>query len=131
MLFRSEEDFFLGPEFWKRPANWKEIIDAVSWAAHDELELQIAGPDYLVANLVEQPAKGRRMIHLVNYDAANTPQIKDVELHCATISGKGATSVRMYSAEVDGSRALPFKMQGPNAVFAIPAMKTYCMVVVS
>ena len=126
-----EEYFFLGPEFWKRPANWKEIIDAVSWAAHDELELQIAGPDYLVANLVEQPTKGRRMIHLVNYDAANTPQIKDVELRCATVGGKGATSVRLYSADVDGSQALPFEMQGPNAVFTIPAMKTYCMVVVS
>ena len=126
-----EEYFFLGPEFWRRPANWKEIINAVSWAAQDELELHIAGPDYLVANLVEQPAKGRRMIHLVNYDAANTPQIKDVELRCATVSGKGATSVRLYSADVDGSQALPFKMQGPNAVFTIPAMKTYCMVVVS
>ena len=51
-----EAYFFVGPEFWKRPANWKELIDAVSWAADDELELYVAGPDFLVGNLVEQPA---------------------------------------------------------------------------
>jgi len=126
-----EEYFFIGPEFWKRPANWKEFIDAVSWTAQDELELHISGPDFLIANLVEQPVKGRRMIHLVNYDAANTPQIKDVEVRCITVNGKDTGSIRLYSADADTPQSLPFRMQDRSAVFTIPAMRTYCMVVLS
>ena len=38
--------------------------------------LRVYGPDFLVANLVEQAARQRRLIHLVNYDARNTPRFR-------------------------------------------------------
>ena len=53
--------------FFRRPANYRDLADAVRWAAGDALPVKIDGPTYLVANLVSQPEKRRSLLHLVNY----------------------------------------------------------------
>jgi hypothetical protein len=93
--------------------------------------LEIAGPDFLVANLVEQSARQRRLIHLVNYDARNTPSIASVRCTLALPSGKGAKDVKMYEVGADVPRALSFS-PGPSSVsFTIPEVKTYAVIAVS
>src|ERR1019366_3476780 len=62
----AEPYFNISNRFWKRPANWEQIIDAVHWVENHAPLLQVSGPDFLVANLVEQAERQRRLIHLVN-----------------------------------------------------------------
>jgi len=69
----AEDYFSIGTEFWKRPKNWRDLVDSVRWAANHQIPLQVSGPEYLVANLVEQPEKRRRLIHLVNYNFKQVP----------------------------------------------------------
>jgi hypothetical protein len=130
-LPEAESYFNISNRFWKRPKNWEQIIDAVRWAANDDPPLQVAGPDFLVANLVEQPARQRRLIHLVNYDARHTPTISSVRVTCAVPKGKVAKDVRLYEVESDSPRALDFTPEPSLVSFTIPEMKTYAVIAVS
>jgi hypothetical protein len=130
-LPEAEAYFNISNQFWKRPRNWEEFVASVRWAADDRVPLEIAGPDFLVANLVEQSARQRRLIHLVNYDARNTPSIASVRCTLALPSGKGAKDVKMYEVGADVPRALSFS-PGPSSVsFTIPEVKTYAVIAVS
>jgi hypothetical protein len=125
-----EPYFHIGPEFWKRPKNSKELIDAVSWTAQSDLPLRVTGPDFLAANLVEQPDKRRRLVHLVNYNR-QVPSIENIEVQCAMPEGQPASAVRLYAADSDAYKTLNFQMQGTKAVFTVPRLNVYCMVAVA
>jgi hypothetical protein len=130
-LPEAEAYFNISNQFWKRPRNWEEFVASVRWAADGHVPLEIAGPDFLVANLVEQSARQRRLIHLVNYDARNTPSIASVRCTLALPSGKVAKDVKMYEVAADVPRALSFS-PGPSSVsFTIPEVKTYAVIAVS
>jgi hypothetical protein len=126
-----EPYFSIGTAFWKRPKNWKELVDAVSWAAQGDVPLQVSGPDFLGANLVEQPERRRRLVHLVNYNTSSPPSIENIEVKCAIPEGKPAAAVRLYSADIDMYDTLNFQMQGSEALFTVPKLNAYCMVAVS
>jgi len=123
----SEPYFVLVPKFWKRPANWQELVDAVDWAASNDIALRVPGPDFLGANLVEQPEKRRRLVHLVNYNFGQVPLIENIEVKCSVPEGNPARSVRLYSPGLDGSDTLTFRMQGSEAVFTVARLNAYCL----
>ncbi|MGO8718783.1 MAG: hypothetical protein ACLQMO_06145 [Acidobacteriaceae bacterium] len=127
----AESYFTIGPKFWKRPKNWQELLDAVTWAAQGDIPLQVDGPDFLAANLVEQPEKRRRLVHLVNYNPREMPSIENITVKCAVPEGKSANAVTLYSVHSDTGDAIDFRMQGENAVFSVPRLNTYGMVAVS
>ena len=126
-----EPYFRIGPDFWKRPKNSQELVDAVSWAARSDLPLQVTGPDFLGANFVEQPNKRRRLLHLLNYNVEQVPYIENIEVMCATPEGKPASTVRLYSADRDDYETLNFRIQGPKAVFTVPKLHVYSIVAVT
>jgi len=129
-LPEPEPYFNISNRFWKRPRNWKQIIDAVRWAADDDLLLQIDGPDFLVANLVEQTARQRKLVHLVNYDARKTPTIWSVRVTCAVPQDREVNDVRLYEVDRDSPQVLPFTT-GPGTVsFTVPEVKTYAVVAI-
>jgi hypothetical protein len=124
----AEPYFTIGTEFWKRPKNWKQFIDAVSWASQGEIPLQVVGPDFLVANLVEQPENRRRLVHLVNYNLKETPSIENIEVKCAIPEGASPSAVRLYSPDSENYTTLTVRMQDSQAVFTVPKLNAYCMV---
>jgi len=123
----AEPYFSISRRFWKRPQNWVELVDAIRWAARGDVPLQVMGPDYLVANLVEQPEKRRRLVHLVNYNLKETPLIENIDVRCAVPVGQTANAVKLLAPDSDASVRLDFRMQSPMAVFSIPKLKTYCV----
>ncbi|HKT11960.1 MAG TPA: alpha-amylase family protein [Terriglobia bacterium] len=129
-LPKMEEYFTIDNRFWKRPANWEELIGEIRWAANSEMPVDISGPEFLAANLVGQPEKRREMLHLVNYNAKNIPSITGIDLVCRLPEGETAKSVRLYGLEYDAAVDLPFKIQRDAASFTVPEMKTYALVVI-
>ncbi len=78
-LPQAEPYFNISNNFWKRPRNWEEVAAAIRWAANADLPLEIDGPDFLVANLVEQArARGGLSTWLTT-----TPRIRLQFLPCA------------------------------------------------
>ena len=119
--------FRVDERFWKLPQNARDITDAVRWAARDNIPLQVAGPPYLIANVVEQPAKQRAMVHLVNYTAGKNPVTADVTYSLP--EGKTARTVRICSPDAAESQAVEMK-RGPSRVsFSVP-VKIYTVAVI-
>ena len=127
----SEPYFGIEKAFWKRPANWRQLVDGIGWASQGSLPLSVSGPDYLVVNFVEQPQRQRRFVHLVNFDFRNTPSVANVEVSCATPAGKAVQAVKLYSPDSDDERELPCRMNNGNVTFTVPRMSAYCMIEVS
>lgn len=125
-----EPYFVVGPAFWKRPKNWKQVVDEVTWASGGPMPLQVSGPEHLGANLVEQWDKRRRMVHLVNYNR-QAPSIDNIQVKCALPEGGQVREVRLYSIGNESSQKLDASMEGRNAVFTIPKLDAYCMAAVS
>ena len=117
--------------FWKNPKNAEQILEAVRWAAKGGLPVAVKGPDFLVANLVWQKAKQRSVLHLVNYDAANTPAISGVEVTvpAAGANGRKLASVTLLSPDSSEERKLTVETDASGVRFAIPEIKTYSLAV--
>lgn len=127
----DEPYFTLGTEFWKRPRNWQDIVDAITWSAGEDLPVAVTAPDFVTMNLVEQATKRRRIIHLVNYDPKKNPTVANISIRCATPQAKPATAIRFYAPGADDGKPIDFRMAGAEAVFIAPALHTYGMIVVN
>ena len=117
--------------FWKRPKNWKDITEAIRWAADDDIPLQIAGPDFLVANLVEQVEEQRRLIHLVNYNALNVPVIPSVDVSCRLPKGTVAKEISLYEVDSESPTPINFSAGLSTVAFTVPRVKTYAIVAIN
>ncbi len=129
-LPRMEPYFTIDNKFWKRPTNWEELIGEIRWAANAEMPVDITGPEFLAANLVWQPENRREMIHLVNYNATNTTSISGIDVVCRLPEGETPKSVKLYGLERDAAVDLPFKIRAHAAIFTVPEVNTYSLVVV-
>ncbi len=123
----AEPYFNISNKYWKKPRNWREIAEAVRWAAKDDVPLRIGGPSHLVTNLVSQPAKNRLLLHLVNYSARSGRSVKGVEV-ALRYPAKAATLLAP-----DLARPLPLKTKTDKGTtrFTVPAVKVYAIVEVS
>jgi hypothetical protein len=127
----AEPYFTLDNIYWRRPKNWKQLVDGIAWASQGDMPLTVDGPDYLVTNLVEQPHKNRQFVHLINYNFKNVPSIQNIELKCAVPNGRPVTSVRAYSTESEAPTSVSFQIRDRMVVATIPRIHTYCMVEIS
>ncbi len=123
--------FAIDVEFWKRPKNWEELVEAVRWASQGDIPLQVLGPEFLVINLTEQPENRRRIVHFVNYDTKDFPSIENVDVRCAVPQGEAASAVKFLAAIPEAEIELDFNMQGTEAVFTVPKINVYGVVTVS
>ena len=126
-----EAYFNISNRFWKRPRNWEEVIAAIRWATNTDLPLEVSGPPFLAANLVEQDARERRLIHLVNYDARKTASISSLRCVVRVPAGKTAKGVALYKVQGKAPRPLAFEAGASSATFILPEMGTYAVIAVS
>lgn len=129
-LPKAEPFFEIGRRFWKRPKNWRDLVDAVTWASGGDPLLKASGPDFLIANLVEQPEKRRRIVHLVNYNPKASPTIDNIAIECALPAGAKAHSVTVYSPDLAAAKPLQFHMDESKAAFLVPSIRTYSFAVI-
>jgi hypothetical protein len=124
--------FQIGARFWKRPANWRQLADAIAWAAPDPVPLRIAAPEYLVANLVTQPEQRRTMLHMVNYNARRAGLSAPAAV---TLRLPGpAKEIKLYSPDLpDAGQPLtiPLQNQGAAVAFQVPGVKVYSILAAS
>jgi UDP-N-acetylenolpyruvoylglucosamine reductase len=122
--------FNIGPQFWKFPKNGQELVEAVRWAARDELPVQVSGPSSLIANLVEQSERKLLCLHLVNYDSRGM-KAENVEVRLRLPAGATVNQVKLISPNAEGSQTLPARMDGAEALFSVPDARQYSVVVVN
>lgn len=126
-----EPYFTIGTSLWKRPKNWRQLIDAILWASHDDVPLEVQGPEYLIANVVEQADQHRRMVHLVNCDAEHVSAIANVKVRCAMPAAVSAVKITFHTPDTSGGEPLKFESREGIVSFTVPNFKVYCVVELS
>jgi hypothetical protein len=125
-----EPYFTITNRFWKRPNNWKEITDAVNWAAGDPISFTVDGPEYLVANYTYQPRKRRFLIHLVNYNTTKVPSIADIHVRAYISRNERALRVTLYTPDSDKAQSLDYSSDGYSTTFTVTELRTYALIAV-
>ena len=121
--------FHIDNRYWKRPQNWQEFAEGVSWVANGEMPARVDGPDSLVMNVVSQTGKNRLMVHLVNYNARQAALADPVEVTCR-VSGP-ATEVRIYSPDFPEPVKVVVRNSAGAVTFTVPPVKVYSIAMVS
>jgi hypothetical protein len=117
-------------EYWKLPVNWKELIEAVQWAATGGLSLQVSAPPSVAVEVTEQRQEGRIMVHLLNYDTARIPLVSDIGVSLEIPPGKKATRISLLSPDEQSTSSPPLTTRNGKLAFKVPRLKTYTLAVV-
>lgn len=119
-------------KYWKLPRNWQQLKEAVTWAAGGELSLEIKAPTYVVGEILEQKELDELIIHLVNFNVVNEPEVKNVQVDLNIPQGKCITQVSMLTAKDSGTqtKSLKFKMEKNRLHLTVPKLNAYAMLLI-
>ena len=117
-------------QYWKLPLNAAELVDAVRWAAGGQFSLEVAGaPPTVVAELMRQKAD-KLLVHLVNYDVARTPVLRNIRLTVQLPAAARVQSVDTITPDEDGADNPRFEVAGGRVTFTVPRLATYRLVTI-
>jgi hypothetical protein len=122
--------FQVDARFWRAPRNGAEIVESVRWAARNRIPVEVSGPDYVVSNLVEQPANRRLMLHLVNYNSQKEASLDTVHLTIRLPEGQQAKQGVLYSPDIANPQELAGISPSGNLSLDLP-VKTYSILAVN
>ncbi|PYV35122.1 MAG: hypothetical protein DMG22_03405 [Acidobacteria bacterium] len=120
-------------QYWKLPVNWRELIDAIRWAADDRLSLQVAAGRTVVTELAEQKEKNKQIVHLLNYDVARRPSLQNIVVHLRIPEGKKVVKVTLISPDEkyeDNTLSLDYLPRDHGISFTVPRLRTYSLAIV-
>ncbi len=117
-------------EYWKLPVNWQELLDSVKWAGGGSFSIEVRAPQTVTAEVQEDSANNRLLIHLINYDAARRPSAGRVGVTFRIPEGYTVDHVSTLSPDVPGADSLSCAVTNSKATFAVPNLMTYSLVIV-
>ena len=120
--------FAIMSEFWKRPKNWKQLVELVQWAVEDKVQIQLDGPRGIVVNYTGQPLTQRVFVHLVNYDKVATT--KPVKIGVRLPDNRQASRITVRAPGSIDAKMIDFNRNGDITLFSIPTIRAYSLVTI-
>ena len=114
--------------YWKMPLNYSEMVNAIAWAAGDELSVYVNSPLTVTMELTEQ--EGKMMLHLINYNLEKEKLVKNISVSLKIPEGKQIRELLLLSPDKEGSEFLNYTIKDGRAVFIVPSLEVYDLVVV-
>jgi hypothetical protein len=116
-------------EYWKLPVNWKELVAAVEWVVGRRPSLEVKAPLTVVAEPMERKQHDELLVHLVNYDVARTPTVRNIEVSLRIPDGKTVTQVSLLSPDAPAAQSPRFTVKEERVAFTVPRLNTYTLAV--
>jgi hypothetical protein len=120
--------FAITSEFWKRPKNWKQLVNLVQWAAEDQVQIQLDGPRGIVVNYTGQPQKQRAFVHLLNYDKAALT--KPVKVGVRLPDNRQASRITVRAPGSNDAQTIDFNKNRDMTLFSISIVQPYSLVTI-
>jgi hypothetical protein len=117
-------------EYWKLPANWRELNESVKWAAGGQLSLEVVAPATVAAELTEQRQNKTLLVHLVNYDVMRTPDVRGIQLSLRLADHQNVHKAFLLSPDEEGPQPLVVTEKSGRATISIPQLRTYALAVI-
>lgn len=119
-------------EYWVLPENFTELEEAVKWAAgEDTLSVEVQAPKYVTMEWLMQKNHNRMLIHLVNYNVRNQPEVKNIAVRLKIPEGKRVKHVTVLTPDTEvKSGSLPSHMDKGWLNFSVPGLNAYDLITV-
>jgi hypothetical protein len=118
-------------KYWKLPKNNVELIQAVKWAAGDNLSVDVTAPPFVAIELTASEKGDKMMLHLVNYNALQNESVKDIKVILKVPQGKRVHDLHLLSPDMNINKTLPFNEKDGRVTFTVPDLEVYDLVVVN
>ena len=119
----------MSSQYWKLPINFEEMLEAVQWAAGTPLTMNINAPLTVATELTVNPDSSSYMVHLLNYDVENTPEVRDIQVKLFLPPRKRIKRCTLLSPDHKNTQNLMFDQAGQTITFTVPKLNTYNMIV--
>jgi len=122
----GSDEGFLHLDIHRLPANWRELAEAIAWAAKG-LTIEVEAPPTVACEFLRQPTTGRILVHLVNYDP-----MKEVEGICVRVSPGlvGDKEAARFVSPDPGAAEAAVEVDGQVMTVTVPCLEAYGIVVV-
>jgi hypothetical protein len=117
-------------KYWKLPFNYLEMVNAIKWVSGDDLSIDVKAPSTVTIELTEQKDKDKMMLHIINYNVNRGKLVKDINVSLRIPAGKQVKELLLLTPDRVETVSLPFINIGGRAVFKIPLLEVYDLVVV-
>lgn len=117
-------------QYWKLPKNYSELIQAVKWAAREDLLIDVTAPSFVALELTASEKTDKMMIHLLNYKALYNETVKDIKVILKIPKGRQVLDLLLLSPDREGTKTLPFDVKDGRITFIVPDLDVYDLVVV-
>jgi hypothetical protein len=125
-----QQYFPIGKEFWKRPKNWKDVVELVNWAAEDQVPIRLNAPRGIVVNYTSQLLKQRVFIHVVNYERSSVTPAKAIEVDVRLPGNRQPIRITVHAPGSKATQAMNFKQDAGLTRFVLSTMRAYCVVMI-
>ncbi len=117
-------------KYWAPPQNDAAFLRAVRWAARERLNWRVQAPAFVAAEAYRQPASGRYVLHLVNYNCWKQPNVKDIPVTVAFPDAAAYKKITVYSPDDEKTTAVTPTGSADGASFTIPHLGIYAIVTI-
>jgi hypothetical protein len=119
-------NYAFGNEHWKLPANYRDLVAAVRWAAGNQLSATVDAPLSVTLELAEQKTTGHRLLHLVNYDIANP--VSNIPISVRLPEGRRLREAVLVTPDEGDPQTLKPSVRDGVATFRVPRLKVYDLI---
>ncbi|MFC2076322.1 hypothetical protein ACFLT7_04490 [candidate division KSB1 bacterium] len=109
------------------PLNWPELVEAVKWAAGDDLSIEVNAPLTVVMNLYEKKKDDLLLLHLVNF---KQDTIESIPIDLKIPLGKEVKSVTLISTDREGKTVVKFAQENGRLKFRVPLLEIYDLLII-
>jgi hypothetical protein len=93
----------------------------------DRLRVRVDAPRWVALEVRQQSRPRRVLVHLVNYNAAQSAKNVPVKLR---VHGGAPKSVRLFSPDPAMDEAIPFESNAEGCSFVVPELKVYAAILI-
>jgi hypothetical protein len=91
--------------------------------------VEVSAPQTVVTELM-QGANDTLLVHLLNYNVAREPAVRNIGLSLRLPQGKSVQGVSVLSPDEDAPQSVTHTIEAGRVRFSVPQLKTYSLAVV-
>ncbi len=121
----AQMNYVVRNALWKLPKNYRQLAEAVRWAAGGQLTATVEAPLWVTAEVTEQEHSRTRLLHLVNFKFREP--LKDIPVRIRIPDAMRLREVILKSPD-QSSLPLQFSMSGEIASLRVPRLDVYALI---
>ncbi len=114
-----------GAHIWSLPEDWRELEEAVRWAANSPMPILTDAPPTVVCEPLSTHDR-HRVVHLVNYDLTHPAQ--NITLDAEIPEDRTVRRVRRHDLDADAHQDLSYNLRNGRCQVRIPDLDIYALV---